>query len=447
MKASIHKRIILTAIITIVFSFSALCAFAGVQADVPENKSKLINLTNSAYRVSIANPEIAQFLLLSPRQIQLNGLKVGSTNMIVWLKGEKEPVFFNINVVRDDASLNDKLRELAPDDNISAYFVDKTVVLVGTARNEDTVRKAFELASAYAPDADFKLDVSEKDGVRITKTELKSRIINHIVIHQPNQILLQVKVAQVDKTSLKEIGVKLAKLGGNSGNFTGDITSNLTPSATLFQAFELGLKYVTGSFEIDAAIAALEEKGLAKILAEPNMLVRSGSKGEFRAVREIPFAVVESVSGVATTTIEYKEVGVKLNFVPELQETGLINLIINPAEVSSITGILAVNGYPIIDTKRVNTNVILKDGESLVIAGLLSEEAIESMSKVPILGDMPILGALFRMTSKEIQEKELVFFITPKLMKPTAAAVKTELPTDRRPTPEEEKALRWIPRP
>ncbi len=152
-----------------------------------------------------------------------------------------------------------------------------------------------------------------------------------------------------------------------------------------------------------------------------------------------------STGGTATTSIVFVDVGVKLNFAPEVLDNGMINLKIDPAEVSSIQGTLQVNGYPIIDTRDVRTNVELKNGESLILAGLLSENQIRTMSKIPILGDIPILGALFRSTEKDIEEKELVFFITPKLIKPTAAGVKTKLPGEGRPTPQEEKELQWIP--
>ncbi len=210
-------------------------------------------------------------------------------------------------------------------------------------------------------------------------------------------------------------------------------------------AFTFGVSYFPAG--IGAVINALSTKGLAKVLAQPNLLVKTGERGEFRAVSEIPYQVVTTSGGQTATSIEFKEVGIKLNFNPELLENGMIRLRIDPAEVSSITGTLAVNGYPIIDKRSAKTSVELKDGESLIIAGLLSEEAINTMSKVPILGDIPILGALFRSTQKDIKEKELVFFITPKLMKPIEQGVKTELPTDRHPTPEEEKELRWVPIP
>ncbi len=126
-------------------------------------------------------------------------------------------------------------------------------------------------------------------------------------------------------------------------------------------------------------------------------------------------------------------------------ENGLISLKIDPAEVSSISGTLAVNGYPIIDTREIRTDVQLKDGESLVLAGLLQEETIKTMSKIPLLGDIPILGALFRSTQDDLTSKELVFFITPRIVKANAPGNEPELPTDKPLTPEQEKELRWIP--
>ena len=118
---------------------------------------------------------------------------------------------------------------------------------------------------------------------------------------------------------------------------------------------------------------------------------------------------------------------------------------IEPAEVSSIAGTLAVNGYPIIDTREIRTNVQLKDGESLILGGLLQEEAVKTMSKIPLLGDIPILGALFRSSQNDLTEKELVFFITPKVVKPNAPGHQPQLPTDEPITPEEEKEFKWIP--
>ncbi len=284
------------------------------------------------------------------------------------------------------------------------------------------------------------------------------------------------KVAQVDKTSLKKLGISAIIKGQTAEGFSnliGAASGGATSSSSTtgnglsssqvgsgngisgnvlglgsfnpLDTFQLGVSYFPAG--IGAVIQALVTKGLAKILAEPNLLVKTGERGEFRAVSKIPYTVLENTGGSSTSTIVFEEVGVKLFFNPEVLDNGLIRLKIDPAEVSSIAGTLQVNGYPIIDTRSARTNVELKDGESLIIAGLLSEENVNTMSKIPILGDIPILGALFRSTQKDIKEKELVFFITPKLMKPTEPGVKTELPTDKHPTPAEEKELRWVPIP
>lgn len=474
MRLNAHISII-TAILAAII-FSAVSVFAGIQTNVAVNKSILLNLNKPASRISVANPAIAEFLLLSPRQIQLNGIALGTTNLIVWEKGESKPIFFDVKVGGDASSIETMIHEMSPNDNINVEFANDTVVLTGKATNEQTIKKAVEIAAAYSPGSSVSTTITEKEGIKTTKTDTTAKVINHIIIDQPNQILLQVKVAQIDKTSLKKLGISGMIKGQTAEGFmnligvpTGGATSSTTSSGGGFSsgsvgtgngisgnvlglgafnpldAFQFGVSYFPAG--IGAVIQALSTKGLAKVLAEPNLLVKTGERGEFRAVSKIPYSVLETTGGASTSTIVFEEVGVKLFFNPELMDNGMIRLRIDPAEVSSIAGTLAVNGYPIIDTRSAKTNVELKDGESLIIAGLLSEEAINTMSKIPILGDIPILGALFRSTQKDIKEKELVFFITPKLMRPTAPGVKTELPTDKHPTPAEEKELRWVPIP
>ncbi|MDD2320223.1 MAG: pilus assembly protein N-terminal domain-containing protein [Geobacteraceae bacterium] len=471
MKLNTHKSIITAILMT--FILSAASAFGGIPTQVAVNKSILLNLNKPAVRISVANPGIAEFLLLSPRQIQLNGIALGTTNLIVWERGEVKPIFFDIKVGGDASTISGMIREMAPNDNINVEFAHDTVILTGNATNEETIKKAVEIAAAYSPGSKVTTTITEKEGIKTTKTDTTAKVINHIVIDHPNQVLLQVKVAQVDKTSLKKLGIsglikgKTAEgfmnlVGGPNGDISGIQTgsSSLTTSGSSttassgdtglgsinpLDAFQFGVSYFPAG--IGAVIQALTTKGLAKILAEPNLLVKTGERGEFRAVSKIPIQVVEYTGGGATPTIVFEEVGIKLFFNPEVLDNGMIRLRIDPAEVSSIAGTLAVNGYPIIDTRSAKTNVELKDGESLIIAGLLTDETISTMSKIPILGDIPILGALFRSTQKDIKEKELVFFITPKLMKPTEAGVKTELPTDKHPTEDEEKELRWIPIP
>lgn len=441
------RGIIPVLIMLSVFIYAGI-ACAGVPTQVVINKSVLLNLKNPAERVSIANPAIADVVLISPRQLQLNGMAIGTTSLIVWEKGVTAPAFFDIIVTGDLTQLELMIRDTAPNAKINVEYAKDTIILSGTASNDQTVARVLQVAKAYTPN-----------------------VVNHIRIDEPPQVVLEVKVAQVDKTSLKRLGLSLIVKGNNAEGFYNTISapqggSTVTTSggATTItsgtgtgiagnvpalgtynplEAFQAGVSYFPGG--IGAVLQALTTKNLAKILAEPNLLVRSGQKGEFLAGSKIPYNVVTSIGGTATTSIVFEQVGIKLNFAPEVMENGLISLKIDPAEVSSIAGTLQVNGYPIIDTRTVKTVAELKEGESLILAGLLSEEDIKTMSKIPLLGDIPILGALFRSTQKDIKEKELVFFITPKLVKPSAPGTKTELPTDKPIAPELEKELQWIP--
>jgi len=216
---------------------------------------------------------------------------------------------------------------------------------------------------------------------------------------------------------------------------------------TPLDPFQLGVSYFPGG--IGAVLKALSSKGLAKVLAEPNLTVRSGEKGNFHVGTRFPIQVVTGTGANATVSVQYEDIGIRLNFAPEALETGAIRLKIDPAEVSGITDFVRLENLvaPIIDTRTVKTSVDLKEGESLILAGLLSEEMKKNIQKIPVLGDIPILGALFRATSDELREQELVFFITPRLAKPMAPGVKPELPGEKPLTPEQEKEFEWIPMP
>ena len=178
-------------------------------------------------------------------------------------------------------------------------------------------------------------------------------------------------------------------------------------------------------------------------------MVRSGELGKFHVGQRIAIQTVTGVGSAATVSITYEEVGIRLHFAPEVLETGAIRLKIDPAEVSSVARFITFQGViaPEIDTRTVNTSVDLREGESLILAGLLSEEMKKNIQKIPVLGDIPILGAFFRHTRDDLKNVELAFFITPRLVKPIAPGVKTPLPTDNSPTPEEEREFQWIPIP
>ena len=436
--------------VSILLLLQAVSALAGVPTTVVVNKSVLLSLKHPARLITITDPEIiAVPEPLQRTQLLINGKKIGSTNLIIWEENVEKPTFFDVQVVGDGDPLEAQIREYAPHDAITVQYARDTVVLSGTVANEQTGKKAEEIAKAYA-----------------------AKVLNHIAINSPQQVLLQVKVAQVDKTSLKKLGISFLVKGATGEGFSnlvgapssatttttsGGATSSSTFSGTPgiagsstglgsfnpLDVFQAGVSYFPGG--IGAVLQALSTKGFAKILAEPNLLVKSGQEGNFFAGSEIPYSVLVSTGGASTSSIIFKNVGIKIMFKPEVQENGMISLKIDPAEVSSISGTLAVNGYPIIDTRDVRTSVDLRDGESLVLAGLLQEEQIKTMSKIPLLGDIPILGALFRSTQNDLTEKELVFFITPKIVQPNAPGIIPLLPTDQELTPDEAKELNWMP--
>jgi pilus assembly protein CpaC len=439
----VSKGIFPVLIMLFVLSYAGI-ACAGVPMQVVVSKSVLLDLKNPAERVSVANPGIADLILITPNQLEINGLAIGSTSLLVWEKGAQKPAFFDINVVGDISQLEPQIKDLAPNDSINVEFARDTIILSGKAANDQTITKVVQVAQAYAP-----------------------KVLNHIRVDDPQQVVLQVKVVQVDKTALKKLGISLLAKGKTAEGFYntivapsgGSTTSTSTSSSSTIgsgtgisgnvpglgsyiplDAFTAGISYFPGG--IGVVLQALTTKNLAKILAEPNMLVKSGQKGEFLAGSKIPYNIVTNSGGTATTSIYFVDVGVKLNFAPEVMENGMINLKIDPAEVSTIQGTLQVNGYPVIDTRQVKTSAELRDGESLVLAGLLSENTIKTMSKIPLLGDIPILGALFRSTQDDLEQKELVFFITPKIVKAMAPGTKPDLPTI---TPEQEKELKWMP--
>ena len=453
---------------------------AGIATEVVVNKSVLLNLKKPLIRVSIATPSIAELIVISPTQLQINGAKIGTTNMIVWEKGGKSS-FFDIRVKGDSSLLENQIREMAPNDSITVDYANDTIILAGKAANDQTIAKAVQIAQAYATKETASQDQdagqespSQKNNDTSEGTDKKGgkdsnvKVLNHIVTDEPQQVLLEVKVAQVDKTALKSLGLSVFARGKSAEGFSnlvgapsGQLTIKDSAGNTISEATGIagpiaGLAsispiapYVLGAslFKpgIGAVLKALITKNLAKILAEPNLLVKSGQEGKFLAGSKFPVSVVTGVGALSGTEIKYIDVGVKLSFKPVVLENGLIYLKIDPAEVSSIQGFLPSNGYPIIDTREVRTDVQLKDGESLVLAGLLQEDTIKIMSKIPLLGDIPILGALFRSTQDDLKEKELVFFITPKIVKPTTPGNEPQLPTDEPLTPEQEKEFKWIP--
>lgn len=430
-----------------------LCSitWAAVPVNVSVGKGTIVTLKEPSKRVSVSNPEIADMSLVSPSEILINGKKIGSTNMIVWDTTGKK-TFFDILVSGDLSLLEAQIKDLLPGSDITAEMVGDTLILKGGIINEQSKKKVEQVAQAFAP----------KD----------AKIVNLMVMKDAQQVLLEVRVAQIDKTKLQQWGVSAVAKGPSAEGFSNLIgapsgsvdTSNFVSpgfsthaegiagnipgisSINPLNMYQIGISYFKSGVGI--VLKALQEQGIAKVLAEPNMVVRSGEEGKFLVGTRVPIQVVTGAAGSQTVSIQYENVGIKLNFKPEVMDTGAIRLKIDPAEVSNIIQFISfANGItaPEIDTREIRTSVDLRDGESLILAGLLTEDTKKNIQKIPFFGDIPIFGALFRSTSDELAKKELAFFITPKLVKPIPAGVKTLLPGERAITPEEEKEFKWMP--
>ena len=512
------------------FLFYSSILFAAVPVEVSVGKETVLKLNKpikSIKRVSLANEDIAEIKpLIAPTpdevDIIIYGKKLGTTSLIVW-DTEGKKIFFDVHAIPNISEIKEHIKNMPLTDEITVTYANDYIVLSGTALNEETIKKVHALASTYAKEGTPVETTRYSAGMTETIKTPAVRVLNLIQVKEAQQVMLEVRVAQIDKSKLKDLGVgvlikgtdaegtfpgligspagilgegttfgktnisngsagynannttnssntydnilgQLTKDTITNGNTTGYTTANtLTDTisknrGSSIKGFDLekltpqiGVSYFPGG--VSVILKALASKGFAKVLAEPNMVVRSGEKGAFLAGKEVPVQIVTGIP--PTPSIEYRKVGIMLNFAPEVMETGVIRLKIDPAEVSSVARYITFYGglvAPEIDTRSVKTSVDLKEGESLILAGLLSEEMIKNMQKIPILGDIPILGALFRSTHDELSQKELAFFITPKLVKPIPAGEETERKKSEllgvnRPTPEEERELQWIPLP
>jgi len=492
------KRVsyILAIIFVAVFSSVSLAA---VQVEVTMGKETILKLKKAAQRISIASPETADVKLIAPDEIVVTGRRTGVTSLIVWDK-EGKTTFFDVEVRLPKAeetkleTLEKYIKDVAPNSDVRVQREGDTLILSGTVRNRVTCKRdKVPVARRAEGQMAEVVETQEKEVCveAISKIEQivgvyfpNIKILNLITIPEVDQVILEVIVAQIDKTKLQELGITwLFKGSSAEGTFPGFVASPggvlgtaLTPQTVAtavgggtvvappvtsssigpgLTGFDMGtvtpnIGAVVFRSGVAAFVRALDSKGYGKILAQPNLTVRTGELGNFVAGSEIPVQEVIGTGSSATASIIFKQVGVLLGFRPEVLESGGIRLKVEDAEVSSVVGFQQFAGglsAPIIDTRKVSTSVDLKDGESLVLAGLLSEEMRKNLEKIPILGDIPILGAFFRHSRDELDKKELAFFITPKLVKPLAPGVRPELPGDRPLTPKEEGQFQWIPWP
>lgn len=372
---------------------------------VTVGKSKVIHTDKPIKRISVAEPEIADIQVISPKQLLVNGKKPGVTSLVVW--ENTDTMVFDVAVERDLIILKERLRVVDPQIDIKVLPADNSVLLFGRVASAYISSEAERIARSFFPE--------------------ENKVINLLQLPQPQQIMLQVRIAEVAKDKLKDLGVSglgFRTHGSESytfGSFAGKsaepVVEDDQVKITVPPTTDIFFSYLANRFGMSGVLKALQDQRLANILAEPNLVALSGQKASFLAGGEFPYAVVGAVGAVG---LEWKEFGVRLNFTPTLKKSGLIGLHVVP-EVSSLdfTNALTIQGsiVPAIRSRRAETTVELKDGDTLAISGLIQSEESKNVSKVPLLGDIPILGSLFRSSTFRKGESELVIFVTPKLIK------------------------------
>ena len=394
-----------------------------VRIDVTIGKSQVIELKDTFTRVSVTNPAIADVFVVTPTQILVNGKAVGVTSLVVF--SPSRTMFFDLVVQTDVGLLKERLKEVAPDDEINVQPMQDSIVLTGTVSSQRRGETLQQVAAAFAP---------------------QGRVLNLLRVApvKTPQVMLQVHVAEATRSALRELGFSVRALGrafqgaafpgvpfapaiGTLGAaLAGGPSSALgSGGATVTTPdFPLaGSSFFLSSGQRDYAgvVRALAQRNLIRTLAKPNLVTESGREARFLSGGEFPFPVS---SGLGTVSIEWKPFGVGLIFTPVVLDGETISLQIRP-EVSSLDfsqGIVSAGiTLPVVRKNEAFTNINLKDGESFAIAGLINNQVRQDVSKIPVLGDIPILGTLFRSTRFLNDETELLFLVTVKQVRSAPA--------------------------
>ena len=385
-------------------------------------QNRLLILSEPIGRVSVADPRVADLKVITPVQLLLTSRGVGTTDLTFWNKRD-EPLVLALQVTRNLDRLKAQLSELFPEEKINVSAAGDLVVLSGEVSDVRIPERAAEVAQLHA-----------------------EKVANLIKVTGNQQVQLEVKFAEVSRSGLRELGINFFHqdsagryLGGvvNAGAaidaFTavpgtgsGGLPGIQTPSGTGFSLFFSGLP----SFPFSAVLNVLEQSGLAKMLAEPTLVALSGQEAKFLVGGEFPVPMSSTLGAVS---VLWKKFGIILNFTPTVIADGALHLKLS-AEVSDVdpTRSVTIGGISIpgLTSRQSETTVRLADGQSFAIAGLLSDKIQSTVSKIPLLGDIPILGALFRSVNYQRNETELLVVVTAHLAKPVAPHDAPHLPTD-----------------
>jgi pilus assembly protein CpaC len=375
-------------------------------------RSVIVNTQARLRRILVSNPAVVDTTTVSPTQLVITAKTPGTASLVLWDEtGRARILDVNSNV--DVSALRDALQQAYPNEDIRVEADQGRVVLSGKASTLAIAEGAGKLASTYSRD-----------------------IVNSLVVPplpRPKQIMLKVRFAEVDRSRAEQLGINIFSLGAtntigriSTQQFTAPAIANSTgtsgPTATFSD--ELNILLFRPDINLGVTIKALEAKNVLQILAEPNLLARSGEPASFIAGGEFPYPVIQGTGGTTGTvavTIQFRPYGVKLDFTGTVNGDNTVRLKVAP-EVSTLdyTNSLTFEGFvvPAISTRRAQTDVDLKDGQSFGIAGLLDNRTTVQLSKIPWIGDVPILGALFKSKNVNKSNTELMVIVTPTVIDP-----------------------------
>jgi pilus assembly protein CpaC len=369
-------------------------------------KSQDVHTATGFVDVMVGDSEIADVNPLTDHTLSILGKKIGTTRVTVYGEGKKLVGIFDVEVSYDVTRLINELRRRFPGSSLRASSVNGRIMLAGEVADAVSLDQAVTIARQFGPE-----------------------IINAVSVMSPQQVMLEVRFIEISRTAGRELGVQWNRFGGNSiANIGSGQSASSLPSVTDTAAgvisgaspfgFAIG-RIVASGVTTDVMINALEQKGIARSLAEPNLVALSGDTASFLAGGEYPIPVSGSLGQV---TVTYKKYGVGLAFTPTVLSRGLINIKIEP-EVSQIdtTHTVSANGIsvPALIVRRASTTVELRDGQSFVIGGLLQNNSQNQIEQLPWVGSVPVLGALFSSKSYQRNETDLAIIVTPRLVRPT----------------------------
>jgi pilus assembly protein CpaC len=403
----------------------ALTKTPGQAIHVNASQSTLLNTDFNIRRVSIAKPETADVLVISPRQILVIGKSPGTTSLVYWSE-EEVPTTVDIIVGINLDKVRDDLRKISPDEAFEITSSGTALILSGTVSSGLVQNRLVEAAKVYSPTT-----------------------VNLLKVMKPEQVLIQIRVAEVDRSLAKELGFNflfqpiidggqysgLLRAPGGFDSIGGTILEGggIEYGGTVGDLTQLFVVTPGANPKFAGMMRILHDKGAIKTLSEPNLVVASGDEGNFLVGGEFPVVIASAAGSGAAASVDYKQYGIQLSFKPKIAYNGDIYMKIKQevSELDFANGV-AISGFqlPALRTRKAESGLQLADGQTFVLAGLLDNKITKKVSKIPILGDIPILGVFFRNSRYSNAETELMVMVTPKIVRPLNKEEIPALPTD-----------------